>query len=128
MNYNRIIIGGHLTRDPQLKYLPNDKQTAVCECGIAVNHRYGDKEEVCFVDFVLFGKQAEAFNQYMSKGRPVLIEGRLKLESWTNQEGQKRSKHKIVADRFVFVGSKGDAQASAATPADAPPTGDDIPF
>jgi len=100
---------GNLTRDPQLKYLPNN--TAVCEFGLAINRKWRDgegnqREEVCFVDLAAFGRQGETINQYMSKGKPILIEGRLKLDSWTSQDGTKRSKHTVVIDRFTFVGSR----------------------
>jgi single-strand DNA-binding protein len=108
-SYNRIIMMGNLTRDPQLKYLPNN--TAVCEFGLAVNHRWRDRdgnqrEEVCFVDLAAFGRQGEVINQYMSKGRPILVEGRLKYDTWTGQDGQKRSKHSVVVDNFQFVGPR----------------------
>lgn len=106
-SFNRVILMGNLTRDPQLKYLPSNM--AVCEFGLAVNHRWRDRdgnqrEEVCFVDLSAFGRQAEVINQYMSKGKPILVEGRLKYDTWTGQDGQKRSKHSIVVDNFQFVG------------------------
>ena len=150
-NYNKVILMGNLTRDPQLSYLPS--QTPVCEFGIAVNRRWRgqdgqQREDTCFVDCRLFGKQAETFNQYMSKGRPVLIEGRLELDTWEGQDGQKRSKHRVNVQNFQFVGSARDSggsrqapqrQAGAPAPAAAAPepelappidqpTGDDIPF
>ena len=153
-SYNRVILMGNLTRDPQLRYLPNN--TAVCEFGLATNRRYRDrdgnqKEEVCFVDVTAWGRSAETINQYMTKGRGILIEGRLKLDQWTNQEGEKRSKLTVVADTFQFVGGRGDTdgapggapyqQADAPpraepggrdpgpAPAQGPPPGpDDIPF
>lgn len=107
--FNRVILMGNLTRDPQLKYLPNN--TAVCELGLAVNHKWRDREgnqreDVCFVDLSVFARQAETINQYMSKGRQILIEGRLKYDTWTGQDGQKRSKHSVVVDNFKFVGSR----------------------
>lgn len=157
-SFNKVILLGNLTRDPQLKYLPSN--TAVCEIGLAVNHRWRDKdgnqrEEVCFVDASCFGRGGEIINQYMTKGRPILIEGRLKLDSWTAQDGTKRSKHTVVVDNFTFVGGRegaaggmegGGAPAAARggavaaqgggsqfaeTPAaeEQPPAGyDDIPF
>ncbi len=108
-NYNRVILMGNMTRDPQLKYLPNN--TAVCEFGLAVNRNWRDREgnqreEVCFVDLAAFGRQGEVINQYMSKGRPILVEGRLKYDTWTGQDGQKRSKHSIVVDNVRFVGPR----------------------
>lgn len=109
-SFNRVILVGNLTRDPQLKYLPNN--TAVCEFGLAVNHRWRDKEgnqrdDVCFVDIAAFSRQGELINQYMTKGRPILIEGRLKLDQWTDKEGNKRSKHSVVVENFTFLGSAG---------------------
>lgn len=113
-SFNKVILMGNLTRDPELKYLPNN--TAVCEFGLAVNHRWRDKEgnqrdEVCFVDIAAFGKQGETINQYMTKGRSILIEGRLKYDSWTSQDGTKRSKHSVVIESFTFVGSREGAPA-----------------
>jgi single-strand DNA-binding protein len=106
-NFNRVILAGNLTRDPQLSYTPNN--TAVCEFGMAVNRRWRDRdgnqqEEVCFVDLNAFGRPGEVINQYMRKGRPILIEGRLRLRQWTNKEGQNRSKLDVVVDNFSFVG------------------------
>jgi single-strand DNA-binding protein len=109
-SYNRIILMGNLTRDPQLRYLPN--QTAVVDIGLAVNHKYRtaggeDREEVMFIDCTAFGKQAEVINQYCQKGRPLLVEGRLKLDTWDDkQTGQKRSKHKVTIDNFQLLGSR----------------------
>lgn len=110
-SYNRVILLGNLTRDPQLKYLPNN--TAVCEFGLAVNRNYRDRdgnqrEDTTFVDISAFGKPAETINQYMSKGRPLLVEGRLKFDSWTAQDGGKRSKLSVVAENFQFIGGRGD--------------------
>jgi len=117
-SYNRVILLGNLTRDPQLRYLPNN--TAVCEFGLAVNRRYRDregnqKEEVCFVDLTAFGRQAETINQYVRKGRPLMVEGRLKFDSWTGQDGQKRSKLSVVVENFQFVGAR-EADGAAETP------------
>lgn len=108
-NYNRVILMGNLTRDPQLSYTPSN--TAVTDFGLAVNHKWRgqdgqNKEETCFVDCSLFGKGAETFNQYMSKGRSVLVEGRLRYSQWETPEGQKRSRLTVVADRFQFVGGR----------------------
>jgi single-strand DNA-binding protein len=108
-SFNKVILMGNMTRDPQLKYLPNNM--AVCEFGLAVNHRWRDKdgnqrEDVCFVDLSAFGRQGEVINQYMSKGKPILVEGRLKYDTWTGQDGQKRSKHSVVVETFQFVGAR----------------------
>ncbi len=107
-NYNKVIMVGNLTRDPQMSYLPS--QTPVAEFGLAVNRRWRgqngqQREETCFVDCRLYGRQAETFNQYMNKGSPVLIEGRLQLDTWEGKDGTKRSKHRIIVERFQFLGS-----------------------
>ena len=107
--YNRIIIMGNLTRDPDYKQLVSGH--SVCKLGIASNRQYKNRhtgalvQEVCFVDIDIFGPQAETCRQYLQKGRAVLIEGRLKFDSWQTAEGQTRSKHSIVADRVVFLGN-----------------------
>lgn len=106
-NYNKVILVGNLTRDPQLSYLPS--QTPVVEFGLAVNRRWRgqdgqQREETCFVDCRSYGKQAETINQYMSKGRPILVEGRLQFSSWEGQDGQKRSKLRVVVESFQFLG------------------------
>ena len=107
-NFNKVILMGNLTRDPQLSYLPS--QTPVVEIGLAVNRTWkgqeGQKnEDTCFVDCKAFGKQAEVLNQYMTKGRPILIEGRLDFSSWEGKDGQKRSKLRVVIENFQFIGS-----------------------
>lgn len=108
-SYNRVILLGNITRDIELRYTPAG--TAVTDMGLAVNDRVkkGDDwvDETTFVDVTLFGRTAEVANEYLSKGSPVLIEGRLKLEQW-EQDGNKRSKHKVIADKLQLVGSKGD--------------------
>lgn len=120
-SYNRIILMGNLTRDPQLSYTPNN--TAVCKFGLATNHRWKDREgnmrdETCFVDCTCFGRAAETFNQYMKKGRSAIVEGRLKLDQWTAPDGQKRSKHEVVVDNFQFVGGREDASGGGDTGGD----------
>jgi len=119
-SYNRIVLVGNLTRDPQLSYTANN--VAVCKFGIATNHRWRDREgnqrdETCFVDCTLFGKGGEVFNQYMAKGRPVLIEGRLTFDQWTSPEGEKKSKHQVFVENFTFLGSRADgAQQGGGAP------------
>ncbi len=112
-NFNKVILAGNLTRDPQLSYLPSN--TPVCEFGMAINHKWrgqdGEmREDTCFVDLSIFGRQAETFNQYMSKGRSVLVEGRLKYEQWEGKDGTKRSRLRVVAERFQFLGGPGGGQ------------------
>ena len=130
---------GNLTRDPQLSYLPS--QTAVVEFGLAVNRRWKSKEgeareETCFVDCRAFGRTAENLNKYMSKGRPLFVEGRLTFDSWTAQDGTKRSKHRVTVENFQFLpGTSGQGarqtnqnNAQAAGQAEQNVNSDDIPF
>jgi single-strand DNA-binding protein len=106
-NFNKVILAGNLTRDPQLSYLPNN--TPVCEFGLAINRKWKSqtgemKDETTFVDCRAFARQAETISQYLSKGRPVLIEGRLRYEQWESKEGQKRSRLSVVVETFQFLG------------------------
>jgi single-strand DNA-binding protein len=153
-SFNRVILVGNLTRDPELRYIPSG--TAVSEVGLAVNDRVkrGDQwvEETTFVDVTLWGRTAEIANEYLSKGSPVLIEGRLKLDRW-EKEGQKHSKLRVVGERLQMLGGRDGAGGSGAgrgprrtattssgddssnygdteeyMPAGGPPPSDDIPF
>lgn len=105
---------GNLTRDPEYRNLPSGQ--GVCRLGLATNRQFKNKQtgslvqEVCFIDVDVWGAQAESCRQYLQKGRPVLIEGRLKLDSWDDQTGQKRSKHSIVAERVVFLSNGAQAE------------------
>lgn len=117
LNYNRVMLAGNLTRDPEIKYLTNEN--AVTNFGLAINRRYKSggetKEEVTFVDVEAWGKTAENCSQYLTKGRPVFIEGRIKLETWEDKtSGQKRSKLKVVADSVQFLGGKNDKESDEA--------------
>ena len=107
-SYNRVVLLGNLTRDPELRYIPSGM--AVSDIGLAVNDRVkrNDQwvEEATFVDVTLWGRTAEVANEYLSKGSPVLIEGRLKLETW-EKEGQKHSKLKVVGEKMQMVGGRG---------------------
>jgi single-strand DNA-binding protein len=108
MNYNKVILAGNFTRDPQLSYMPNQK--AVVEFGLAVNRKWKgqdgeEHQEVCFVDCIAFGKTGENISKYLDKGDPLFIEGELKFDQWTAQDGTKRSKHKINIRNFQFLGS-----------------------
>jgi len=109
-NFNKVLLMGNLTRDPQLRYLPS--QTPLVEFGLAVNRRWRtpqgeDREEVTFVDCAAFGKMAETINQYCQKGKPIFIEGRLKFDSWEDKQGGgKRSKLSVVIEGFQFVGGR----------------------
>ena len=109
-NYNKIILVGNLTRDPQMRYLPS--QMAVTDFGLAVNHKFKtktgeDREEVLFIDCSAFGKAGEIINQYCQKGKQILVEGRLKYDTWEDKQGGgKRSKHSVVVDNFQFLGGR----------------------
>jgi single-strand DNA-binding protein len=112
-NFNKVILVGNLTRDPQMSYLPS--QTPVVEFGLAVNRRWRSqngeqREDTCFIDCRCYGKAAETLNQYMSKGSPILVEGRLDLDTWESKEGQRRSKHRVTVENFQFLGSAGGGQ------------------
>jgi single-strand DNA-binding protein len=106
---NKVILIGNLTRDPEIRYTP--KGMAVAEVGLAVNRKYRveneTREEVTFLDITFWGKQAEVVGQYMKKGKPIYIEGRLQLDTWDDkQTGQKRSKLRVVCEDFQFLGGK----------------------
>ncbi|AQT67329.1 Helix-destabilizing protein [Anaerohalosphaera lusitana] len=106
-SYNKVILMGNLTRDPQLSYLPS--QTPVCEFSIATNRRFkrqdgSQGEEACFTDCQIFGKRAEVINKYFQKGSPIFVEGRLKLDTWQAQDGSKRSRLRVFVENFEFVG------------------------
>ena len=104
--FNKIVLVGHLTRDIELRYTQGG--AAIGSCGIAVTRKYtlkGEKrEETCFVDLTFFGKQAEIANQYLSKGSKLLIEGRLKFDQWTDNNGQNRSKHTVAVENMEMLG------------------------
>lgn len=130
-NFNRVILMGNLTRDPELRYIPNG--SAVANLRMAINRTYKSqsgeqKEEVTYVGVVVWGKQAEACAEYLSKGSPVFVEGRLQSRQWETEDGQKRSVLEAVADRVQFLGRKreeggGTEEAAAPSAAD-----EDIPF
>ncbi len=129
--FNKIILIGNLTRDPEVRYTPQG--TSVCNFGIAVNRRYkqGDevKEEVTFINVVVFGKQADTCGQYLNKGSAVLIEGRLQERRWETEDGQKRSKHEVVAQSVRFLPRRADATPAGADTAVPPDETTDLePF
>lgn len=111
-SFNKVILMGNLTRDVEVRALPSGM--SVAQFSLAVNERYKDKEgnwvdRANFVDCEMFGNRAEAFAKYMSKGSPAFIEGKLRLDQWQDKEGNKRSKLKVVADNFEFVGGRNDS-------------------
>ncbi len=128
-SYNRVIIMGNLTRDPELKQINTGQ--SVCRFGLASNRQFKNRQtgmmiqEVCFVDVDVWGAQADSCNQYLQKGRLVLVEGRLKFDSWEDADGNRRNKHGIVADRVTFLPTAatqhdGDQVAQPVKPAPAP--------
>lgn len=133
---NRVIIAGNLTRDPETRYLPSG--TGLAEFGLAINDNYKNKdgelvERTCFVDVVVWGKQAETCSRYLSKGAPALVEGRLQLDQWENQQGEKRSKLRVRAERVQFLGQprerkEDDSRPPAPSEEAAPGDDDDLPF
>ncbi|PHO10755.1 single-stranded DNA-binding protein [Malaciobacter canalis] len=111
--YNKIVMVGNLTRDIELRYLPSG--AAIAKSAIATSYKYKtssgeQKDEVCFLDFNIFGRSAEVANQYLRKGSKVLLEGRLVLEQWTAQDGTNRSKHSLRVDTMKMLDSKSDSQ------------------
>src|SRR6266436_4551058 len=126
-SFNKVILVGNLTRDPELRYTP--KGTAIAKIGLAVNRVWTNeagekKEEVTFVDIDMFGRTAENVAQYMRKGSPLLVEGRLRLDQWDDkQTGQKRSKLGVVAESVQFLGSPRSNEGGSAAPAASRPAG-----
>ena len=113
---NKVFLMGNLTRDVELKYTPSNQPVATF--GLAMNRRYRtrdgeDREETTFVDCEAWARTAEVMNEYLSKGRPVFIEGRLKLDQWQDKDGNKRSKLRVVVENFQFVDSRGGAGGSS---------------
>ncbi|ETX06994.1 MAG: hypothetical protein ETSY2_13815 [Candidatus Entotheonella gemina] len=128
---NKVMLLGNLTRDPELRYAPNG--TPIANFGMAINRRYRQgeewREEVCYIDIVTFGRQAETVGEYLSKGNLAMIEGRLQWRSWETEDGQKRSKHEVVANNVQFMprmqgdgGGMGAPGGGRADSASAPPS------
>ena len=111
--YNKVIMVGNLTRDIELRYLPSG--SAIAKSAVATSYKYKSstgeqKDEVCFLDFNIFGRSAEVANQYLKKGSKVLLEGRLVLEQWTDKDGNNRSKHSLRVDEMKMMDSKNNEQ------------------
>ncbi len=107
---NRVFLMGNLTRDPEVRYTP--KGTAVGDLSLAIKMVYKtaegqNKEEVCYVDIVVWGRQAETCKEYLTKGRPIFVEGRLQLDQWETKEGEKKSRLRVRAERIQFLGQGG---------------------
>ena len=131
-SFNRVMLMGNLTRDPQLKHLPSN--VVVAEFGLACNRRYRtaageDRDEVAFVECAAFGRQAETIGQYCTRGKPLFVEGRLKYETWEakggddKQTGGKRSRLSVIVENFQFIGAKGDTEFPPDMYASAPAPG-----
>lgn len=126
-SFNKVILLGNLTRDPELRVTP--KGTAICQFSIAVNRQFKDesgnaREEVSFIDVEAWGRQGETIAKYCTKGRPLFVEGRLRLDQWEDKtSGQKRSRLKVVLEGFQFVGGRDEASAGNSDNTD-----EDVPF
>ncbi|MDQ8203655.1 single-stranded DNA-binding protein [Pelagicoccus sp. SDUM812003] len=123
-NFNRVILLGNLTRDPELRTTP--RGTAVCQFGMAVNRTYrtsdsGEtQEETTFVDLEAWGKQAEIISKYVTKGNPLFVEGRLKFDSWESKEGEKRSKLKVIVENMQLMGGRSGGEGGQSSGSYAP--------
>lgn len=121
LSLNKVFLAGHLTRDPEVRFTPSGM--AVADLGLAVNESYKDtatnewKEKAVFVDVVVWGRQAQSVGEYLTKGSPVLIEGRLQLDQWETQQGEKRSKMRVNAQRVQFIGSSNRGKGGDGAPA-----------
>ena len=128
-SFNKVMLMGNLTRDPELRYTSNG--SAVTNFGLAVNRKFkqGDewKEDVCFVDITVWGKQGENCAEYLSKGRPAFVEGRLQYSTWES-DGQKKSKLEVVANTVQFLGSRGDSHGGPSAEQGPVSDEDDVPF
>lgn len=117
-NLNKVMLMGRLTRDPELRYTPQG--SAVTEIGVAINREYTvgteRRKETTFVDVTLWKRQAEVVCQYLKKGGPIFIEGRLSLDSWETQDGQKRSRLRVVAENFQFLGTRSEGEGGSSRP------------
>jgi len=113
VSYNKVILIGNLTKDPEVRYTPSG--TPVANFRLAINHKYKQgedlKEDVCYIDVVVFGKQAENCGQFLNKGQSVIVDGRLQERRWETEDGQKRNKHEVVAQTVRFMPKRGDTTA-----------------
>ena len=134
-SFNKVILMGNLTKDPEVRFTPSG--TPVANFRIAVNHRFKQgnemKDDVCYIDIVVFGKQAEACGQYLNKGNGVIVDGRLQERRWETDEGQKRSKHEVVAQQVRFMpkrqgGGGVSEEAGGHAVTEEAPVEDDVPF
>jgi single-strand DNA-binding protein len=120
-SFNKVLLMGNLTRDPQLSYTPS--QTAVVDFGLATNRKWtaqdgSQRDETCFVDCRAFGRMAENINKFFSKGKPIFLEGRLTYDSWTAQDGTKKSRLRITVENFQFLPGTGGGAGAGSYPAE----------
>ena len=137
-SFNRVMLMGNLTRNPELRYTPSG--TAVTDLGLAVNESFKNKagetvEQTCFVEVVVWGRQAETSSEFLKKGSPVFVEGRLQFEQWESQEGEKRSKIRVRGERVQFLSSNGNLESNSSSPShpgneisSQDTSDDDVPF
>ena len=134
-SFNKVMLMGNLTRDPELRYTSGG--TPLCKLGLAVNRRYRQndewKEEVCFVDITVWGKQAENCNEYLSKGGAIFVEGRLQQNRWESEDGKKHSRMEVVAENVKFLSRSGGSSQAASQHEGSKqttdhPSEDDVPF
>lgn len=129
-SFNKVILMGNLTKDPEVRYTPSG--TAVANFSLAVNHRYKqgeeNKDEVCFIDIVVFGKQGENCGQYLHKGNGVIVDGRLQQRRWETDDGQKRAKHEVVAQSVQFLPKRDGAGEKGEPVMEDINDGGDVPF
>ena len=123
-SFNKVILLGNLTRDPEMRVTVNGN--SICKLGLAVSRTYNTRdgerrEETAFIDIDAFGKQAEVIAKYMRKGRPIMIEGRLKFDQWETNEGQKRSKLGVILENFQFIGGRDDGKSGGGLEDSSPP-------
>lgn len=132
VSFNKVILAGNVTRDPELRHTPNN--TPVTDITLAINRQFKCKEETTFVDVTLWSRLAEITSEYVKKGHPILVEGRLQLDTWENNEGEKRSKMKVIAERMQMLSTKNgvnsdtDKEKASDNASDDSDSDDDIPF
>lgn len=130
---NKVMLLGNVTRNPEVRFIPG-RDLPVAKFGLAITRKTKDREETCFIDIVAFGRTAEMCGEYITKGMPLLIEGRLNYSTWETDDKQKRSKHEVVAENIQFVqrrqesGSGHESHNTFDEPSGGGMSEDDIPF
>ena len=111
-SFNKVVLMGNITRNPDVRSIPGSG-TSVAHTGIAVSRRSKDRDEVMFIDLVAFGRNAEVMGEYIVKGSPILVEGRLSMNVWKQEDGSQRTKHEVIIDTFQMIGSRRDRGADS---------------